>query len=290
MSQRKYNEKMVLPFTAIPNILARGRFLTNVEKLVLFYIASMGPMGLTISTKVFRQELAPLGTTGLLRAIKRLVFLGMIRIEKVPKKQGDPPYKKPCYRYFFVKDPLEWQHTIDFRVKIKTEIERMEEKSAISFRHEVFLDDKSLNDAFEKWLISIKGKGFEEKPQTPAVSPYQESQKWIKKTERLKNGELTFLRIADDAISYSSYLENHAEGSLICREKSEYMMLIFDRYEDACQSPQDERTRKDIEWIQEMKQKGMLAEEISRELLRENTKRQKESANGGVSSVPIAES
>jgi len=70
MNRSKNREKMALPFTAIPNILARGRFLTNTEKLVLFHVASMGPMGLTISTKVFRQELAPLGTTGLLRAIK----------------------------------------------------------------------------------------------------------------------------------------------------------------------------------------------------------------------------
>lgn len=295
MERNNAREKMILPFTAIPNILVRERFLDSHEKLLLAYIASMGATGLTISVKHLRRQLAPIGNTGLLRAIKRLQFLGMIRIEAVPKRNGEPAYKKPCHRYFFVKDPTEWIHTVDFRTKVKMEVERMENPPTLHFKTDVFLDDKHLNDAFTEWLRSTRPAPFQAKPQASAVTPSAESKKWIAKIQKLKNGEMTFLRIADDAISYVSYLEalTPEEETTVCREKLAYMNLIFDFYESAVQNPPDEQTRKDLDWIEEMKQQGLSSVEISRNLLRENSRRLKgesASTNGEVSREPSDES
>lgn len=175
MERNNAREKMILPFTAIPNILVRERYLDSQEKLLLAYVASMGVTGLTISVKTLRQQLAPIGNTGLLRAIKRLQFLGMIKIETVPKKVGEPAFKKPCHRYFFVKDPTEWLHTIDFRTKLKLEVERMENAPTLKFKTDVFLDEKHLNDAFTEWLRSTRPTPFHQKPQASALMPNSEA-------------------------------------------------------------------------------------------------------------------
>ncbi len=269
-------DRMTLPFTAIPNILVRERFLTTTEKLILFYIASMGATGLTIGTKALRERLAPLGNTGLLRSIKRLLFLGMIRIEQVQKKKGEPAYKKLCHRYFFVKDPMQWLHTVDFRIKIKAEMERMQKSPSLNFKTDVFLDEKHLDDAFSEWLASTRPTAFHEKPKKLATSPNAEAKKWIAKIEKLKNGHLTFLKIAEDAIFYASYLDSLTEESTVCREKLQYMNLIFESYEDAYQNPKDEQTRDDIEWIEKLKSENMVSEEISRLLSLESIRRKDE--------------
>ena len=275
MENKDGRDKMILPFTQVPNILVRERYLSSNEKLLLFYIASMGPLGLTMSTKALRLALAPLGNTGLLRAIKRLQFLGMIKIEQVPKQKGDPIYKKPCHRYYFIKDPLVWRHTIDFRRKLKTEMERLENHPKLNFKTEVYLDDKALADAFEVWLNSRSPVAFHEKPQAAAVEPSPEAMKWISKIEKLKNGEFTFLKIADDAINFSYFLEDlsEEEKKKVCREKVKYIDLIFQVYLKEKENPSDEQIAKDLEWVESLQRQGKASEQISSEIFKENKRR-----------------
>lgn len=280
MENKDGREKMILPFTAIPNILIRERYLSTTEKLVLAQIASMGTTGLTMSLKTLRQQLAPMGNTGLLRAIKRLQFLGLIAIEVVAKKNNEPKFKKPCHRYFFVKDPTEWVHTIDLRTKIKIEAERLNPNVKLNYKQEPFLDEKALSDAFEKWLTSTKATAFYKKPQTSAVIPSTEALKWISKLAKLNAGSMNFLEVASEANYYASYLEDQENEKNICRERLVFINSIFDAFDNFKQSF-DEEIGKDLVWIAELESKGLSPIEISNQIAKENNRR-KATANNAL--------
>ncbi len=191
----------------------------------------------------------------------------------VPHLKGDPVYKKPCHRYFFIKDHSEWRHTIDFRTKLNIENERMPDAPRLSFKTQPFLDENALNASFELWL-QAKKTTFHENPQTSATTPSAEATKWIQKLERLRNNELSFLKIAEETIYYINWIETVEEkGGTVLRERQRYISEVTDIYIKHKEHPTNDQIRKDLEWIESMEKQGLSVTEIAHKLTQENAKR-----------------
>jgi hypothetical protein len=208
---KKKHRDLPIYFTPIYNIIIQNWFLDPIERLLAILIASQ-PNGICELSREILKKYCRCGPYHLERAIKRLEFMNIIRVERGGWKQRNPPVREPNH-YIFEFDPYLWRIPKEIQKKIKNESENMG-KTPREFTFEGFPNQTGMEIVFRSAVPRYaegrraRNKGrrtLDTAEGSKSLAASELKTMWHKKMETITSSETSFAAIAAE---YYAHMED----------------------------------------------------------------------------------
>lgn len=214
MTKTKRQQRDVpIYFTPIYNIIIQNWFLDPIERLLAILIASQ-PNGVCELSREILKKYCRCGHYHLERAIKRLEFMKIIKVERGGRRPLNPPLRAPN-QYIFEFDPYLWRVPREIQKKIKSESETMG-KAPREFIFEGFPNQTGMDIVFRSAVPKYaegrkqRNKGVNEKQSresSKAITDREPKLKWYEKLEAITSNEASFAAIAAEYYTHMEDIE-----------------------------------------------------------------------------------
>lgn len=253
--QKEQNQKtreMMIFYTPVYNLIIQSRLLSLTERTLASLIASYQGMGCNWSREALK-EYCECGPYHLDRAIKRLQFMHIIRVQPGPPRR-DGSKRREKNRYTFEADPYHWRVTKEMQEQIVSETLAMKKESK-SFYYDAFPNEIGLEISFAKTfpkyangkkgrrkkdsfgvgqdlaMIDDVGSSIENKTKVES-----ESEKWSRKYQNISDENVRFTYLAGEYYLHLKAMVRASEDPF--HKFSEHKLNFLERlkyiYADKC--------------------------------------------------------
>lgn len=297
--QNRKTREVIIYFTPVYNVIIQNWFLDPIERSLAVLFSSQ-PNGESILSREVLKKHCRCGHYHLERALKRLEFMKIIKIDRGGWKQRNPPVREPN-RYIFDYDPYNWRVPKDVQDKIVNETKALK-KEPRPFVNGGFPNQLGMDIVFKE-AVPVYAEGRKPRDKKARESKVREpdamlsslvsndDQKWIRKSQKITADDVRFTYLASEYYRYFEDLKSVYEYP--DHGFSEHQLTYFERLSYLfAERKKLLRDKEDIEvlnkislWLSENRSSLEISNELGRinQLLRS-------SEQGGTNSTPRKES